>query len=406
MAPVTVLVGHPAGNPNSHQAALAYFEAGQLAAFCIPWMPSSLTLSVLDRIGPWKPLARRLSRRHFPPLVDAPKIQGRLGEWLRLLTRTWGGGDERLSYQANDWLMRKMTCECRWPDITAVHAYEDCSLWQFAEAKRLGKACIYDMPIGYYSAWKDTEAVLARQYNDWLPLGGLSSSRYVRPEQKREEMNLADITLVPSSFVEKTIRAFHPYKLLARTPYGVDLDFWTPGEKGQEPEPLRFIYAGQLSLRKGIPGLLEAWEGAALRNAELDLVGAWQLAESKRVSLPKGVRWLPPCSLESLRERYRAAHVFVFPSYFEGFGLALIEAMACGLPAIASEATAGPDIMTEACGRLIPTGNLDALVEGLIWFNRNRKSLPTMRHAARSQAKRYTWKNYRRSVTEAVGGFL
>lgn len=251
-----------------------------MAAFCIPWMPSSLTLSVLDRIGPWKPLARRLSRRHFPPLVDAPKIQGRLGEWLRLLTRTWGGGDERLSYQANDWLMRKMTCECRWPDITAVHAYEDCSLWQFAEAKRLGKACIYDMPIGYYSAWKDTEAVLARQYNDWLPLGGLSSSRYVRPEQKREEMNLADITLVPSSFVEKTIRAFHPYKLLARTPYGVDLDFWTPGKKGRSRNPCDLSTQGNYRSAREFRACLKRGRGrrCAMRSWISSGHGSWRRA--------------------------------------------------------------------------------------------------------------------------------
>jgi hypothetical protein len=124
-----------------------------------------------------------------------------------------GRGDERLSYEANDWLMRTMRRECRRATVTAVHAYEDCSLWQFQEARRLGKACIYDMPIGYYPAWEQIEAQLAHKYVDWLPPGGLPSNRYVRPQQKREEMDLADLVLVPSSFVAETIRAFHPHKV-------------------------------------------------------------------------------------------------------------------------------------------------------------------------------------------------
>jgi glycosyltransferase involved in cell wall biosynthesis len=401
-----ILFGHPTGSPFSHNAALAHFETGRLERFCVPWMPSERTLHLLDRIEPLRAMTQRLSRRHFPPLAKAPKSQGRTGELRRLLIRAAGWGDDRLANEANDWLMRTMTRECRRPGVTAVHAYEDCSLWQFAEAKHLGKACIYDMPIGYYPAWETIEAELARGYVDWLPIGGLPSSRYVRPEQKREEMNLANLVLVPSSFAEVTIRTFHPYKVLARAPYGVDLDFWKPAQKEERAGPLRFIYAGQLSLRKGIPILLEAWNKAALRDAELELVGSWQLADSKRSRLPCGVTLRPPCSAQALRDRYHAADIFVFPSYFEGFGLVLLEAMACGLPAITSGATAGPDVMTEACGRLLPTGNLDALVESMRWFDKNREKLPDMSRASRAQATHYSWENYRRCVAEAVAPFV
>jgi glycosyltransferase involved in cell wall biosynthesis len=369
-------------------------------------MPSATTLRVLDSIEPLRAMTQRLSRRHFSPLAKAPKIQGRAGELRRLLIRAAGLGDDRLSNEANDWLMRTMSRECRRPRVTTVHAYEDCSLWQFVEARRLGKACIYDMPIGYYLAWKATEAELARQYIDWLPIGGLPSSRYVRPEQKREEMNLADLILVPCSFAEVTIRTYYPHKVIARAPYGVDLNFWKPTGKERGTGPLRFIFAGQLSLRKGTPSLIEAWKKAALRDAELELVGAWQLADSKRSSLPCGVTWRPPCSAQALRDRYRAADIFVFPTYFEGFGLVLLEAMACGLPAITSGATAGPDVMTEACGRLVQTGNLDALVESMRWFDKNREKLPAMSRVARAQAESHSWENYRRRVAEAVAPFV
>lgn len=403
---MSILFGHPSGNPNSHHAALAHFEARRLEAFCVPWMPATTTLTALRLLPFARSMVERLSRREFSGLAEVPKVQGRLGEWRRLLTRAAGRSDEGLSYEANDWLMRTMRRECRRPGVTAVHSYEDCSLGQFIEARRLGKANIYDMPIGYYPAWEETQAGLVKKYAEWLPEGGLPSSAYVRPEQKRREMELADLVLVPSSFVESTIRAFHPEKRLARAAYGVDLEFWRPGPVLRSDRPLRFLYAGQISLRKGIPLLLRAWECANLRDARLDLVGVWQLSEDKRALLPQGVHLWPPCSREALRERYWDADVFLFPSHFEGFGLVLLEAMACGLPAMASEATAGPDVLTSGCGRLHQSGDLDALVAGLQWFSDRRDRIPEMAKEARDQAGKLTWQSYRRSVSEAVAPFV
>jgi alpha-maltose-1-phosphate synthase len=402
---VSVLFGHPSGNPNSHNAALAHFEAHQLEAFCVPWMPSPVTLQFLEKVAPL-PVARRFRRRYFPALAEAPKIQGRVGEMCRLITRGFGHGNESLSYEANDWLMSTMSRECRRVGVRAVHAYEDCSLWQFQEAKRLGKACIYDMPIGYYPAWEHTQAELARKFVDWLPAGGLPSSLYVRLQQKRQEMELADLVLVPSSFVAETVRPFYPNKVLSLAPYGVDLEFWRADPRIGGAEPLRFIYAGQISLRKGIPTLLLAWEKAALRSAELHLVGSWFLSDSKRASLPRGVTYVSALSPEALRDQYCRGHVFVFPSFFEGFGLVLLEAMACGLPAIASTATAGADVLNESSGRVLPVGDLDSLVDALRWFDQNRTSLPAMSCAARKQAEKCTWERYRRAVSEATAGFV
>jgi glycosyltransferase involved in cell wall biosynthesis len=323
-----------------------------------------------------------------------------------LIIRAFGRDDGALSYEANDWLMHTMRKESRRGRVRAVHSYEDCSLWQFQEAKRLGKACIYDMPIGYYSAWEQTQADLARRFVDWLPAGGLPSSRYVRPQQKKQEMELADLVLAPSTFVADTVRQFYPNKKLALAPYGVDLEFWRAGERKDAPEVLRFIYAGQMSLRKGIPMLLRAWERAALPSAELLLVGSWYLSEALKASLPRGVIYTKAVSSDALRDHYRRAHAFVFPSFFEGFGLVLLEAMACGLPAIASTATAGADVLTEASGRVLPVGNEDSLVDALRWFDQHRHHLHAMGRAARTQAEQCTWERYRRAVIEATAAFL
>ncbi|MBI3878486.1 MAG: glycosyltransferase family 4 protein, partial [Verrucomicrobia bacterium] len=356
------------------------------------------------QLKPLRPMVRRLSRRVFAPLEAAAKVQGRPGEFRRLFVRALGRGDEGLNYEVNDWLMRTMARECRRPSVSAVHCYEDASLWEFQEAQRLGKACLYDMPIGYYPAWEETQARLAAEFRDWLPAGGLPSSRWARPQQKREEMELADLVLAPGSFVKKTITKFLDKKI-ALAPYGVDADFWRPPAEPRREGPLTFIYAGQVSIRKGAPVLIEAWRRAALKDARLELTGLWQLAPEKLRTLPPGITHRGPCSREELREVYRRADVFVFPSFFEGFGLVVLEAMACGLPVIASDASAGPDVLDEQTGRVIAAGDTDALVESLRWFAANRDRLPAMRAAARAKAERSTWEHYRQCVADAVAPF-
>jgi alpha-maltose-1-phosphate synthase len=401
---MSVLIGHPTGNPNSHNAAAAYLEAGLLECFCVSWMPSAKTTGILKSLRPLRSSAQRLERRHFPLLSRAPKVQGRVREIYRLLMRAFVLNDYPYE-RANRWLMRTMAQECHRSMVTGVHAYEDCSLWPFMEAKRLGKACVYDLPSCYYPAWEKLQTELRQKYSDWMPPDRLSAYD-VRLEQKRKEMELADLILVASRYVEDTVLEFHPNKDVARTPYGIDVEFWAPGPTRKDPSPLRFIYAGNVSVRKGIALLIEAWSKAALRDAELTLVGPWGLSESKFRSLPAGIRWVPPCSSQALRDRYRQANVFVFPSYSDGFGLVLLEAMACGLPAIASENSIGPEIITADCGFITSPGELDQLVELLRWCDRRRDELSLMGRHARSQAARWTWSNYRSLVIGAVSKLI
>lgn len=404
---MSILFGHPTGNPNSHQAALAHFESGRLEAFCVPWMPTRRELEVLKRIPTLENWTTRLERRSFSPLLEAPLIEGRIGEWMRMAKRFLSNeaiSSEALAYDANDWLMKTMSHECARPTVTAVHSYEDCSLLQFQEAKKRGKTCIYDMPIGYYPAWEETQNRLMTEFGDWLPSDGPPSKRYVRPAQKKKEMELADLVLTASSFTANTVSRFQE-KRIAVARYGVDSDFWRPAENVQRDGPLRFIYVGHCSIRKGTPVLLQAWKNAGLKDSELLLIGPWQLADKMRSNLPKNVTHVPPQSRINLREFYQSSDVFVFPSFFEGFGLVLLEAMACGLPVLASEATAAPDIVDGTVGKVIPAGDVNQWSENLREICVRRDELPQMKKAARRKACGFTWKSYREAVSVAVKPF-
>jgi glycosyltransferase involved in cell wall biosynthesis len=407
LAPEGVLIGHPTGTPFAHHGALAHLERNRLTAFCVPWMPSRNQLRVLRRLGMPSPWLKRLERRRFEPLLEAPKVQGRWREVGRLSSRVVLGPRvaAAVTRNANRWVMDTMSRELERLGAGIVHSYEDCSLRQFRVARRLGRRTVLEQPIAYYRAWRETLARLTREHESWA--GSAETSAQIgSAEQKDEELRLAELVLAPSRYVLDSLPDWYR-GARALAPYGVDLDFWTPAEGPRRPPgALRCLYAGHLSMRKGTPLLIEAWRAAALPNATLDLVGPWLLAPDKRRTLPANVRVFPPASPEALREHYRNADLFLFPSYFEGFGLVILEALACGTPVIATTATAGPEVLSEQAGAVFEAGSLDELVALLCRYSAQRDGLEVMRSHARRNAERCGWSHYRERVSEAIDSLI
>jgi glycosyltransferase involved in cell wall biosynthesis len=77
------------------------------------------------------------------------------------------------------------------------------------------------------------------------------------------------------------------------------------------------------------------------------------------------VEWLGELSAEGLRDTYAQADVFVLPTYFEGYGMAVAEAVAHGLPIISTRTGAIPDLVDEHSGWLVDVGDEDGLREAL-----------------------------------------
>ncbi|MEY5012282.1 MAG: hypothetical protein RLZZ253_3421, partial [Verrucomicrobiota bacterium] len=174
------------------------------------------------------------------------------------------------------------------------------------------------------------------------------------------------------------------------------------GSQWGQPRGLRFLFVGNCSVWKGVPLLLEAWADAGLSEAELVLVGGWRLSDRVRSELPSNVRTVSPVSSKELRRIYRGSDVLVLPSQFEGFGLVILEAMASGLPVIASDATAAPEIVDPDCGWVLSHSEKSAWVEALRNCAANRGRLAGMGTAARVRASQFGWDRYREALTDAV----
>ncbi|MCA1644902.1 MAG: glycosyltransferase family 4 protein [Chloroflexi bacterium] len=135
------------------------------------------------------------------------------------------------------------------------------------------------------------------------------------------------------------------------------------GRLGFDPDPRRpyVLFVGTLEPRKNLPLLVEAFAQMQRRlDAQLVIVGArgWLdepiFAAHARSGLGDAARFVGSVGEEDLAVLYSHAGVFVLPSLYEGFGLPVLEAMACGAPVVASNAGPLPEVAGDAAVLLKP----------------------------------------------------
>jgi glycosyltransferase involved in cell wall biosynthesis len=139
------------------------------------------------------------------------------------------------------------------------------------------------------------------------------------------------------------------------------------------PRPY-LLFVGNLEPRKNLPGLLDAFRIVRRRrSAPLDLAVAGQVGwlSEDLVSalgdedLRDSVRTLGYVSAEDLPALYSGAEAFVFPTFWEGFGLPVLEAMACGTPVVTSNTSSIPEVAGDAAV-LVDPKSVDSIAEGIL----------------------------------------
>ncbi|MEK7465646.1 MAG: glycosyltransferase family 4 protein [Patescibacteria group bacterium] len=222
----------------------------------------------------------------------------------------------------------------------------------------------------------------------------LSSPRLV--EKAIQEYKETDYLSVPSLYIKNRFLAFGiPEERIIHIPYGVDLSAFRQVPK--EDKIFRVIFAGGMSLRKGVHYLIQAFTELKLPNSELFLVGG--LTEQIKPIFKKyegHYTWVGHKPQAELYKLYSQGSVFAFPSLDDGFGAVLVQAMACGLPAIASTNTGGPDIIEEGKeGFIIPIKDVEALKEKILFFYKNPQAVVAMGQAAKQRVTSgLTWDDY------------
>ncbi len=192
-------------------------------------------------------------------------------------------------------------------------------------------------------------------------------------ERSKAMMAEVDFVLSPSRYVTQSFldRGFQPEQIL-RTVYPVDLSLFrpaaTPRPKGR---PLTLINTGSLSLRKGTPYLLEAFQIVRRRHPSARLLLTRVIQSEVRSVLDRfrdlPIEWAPALPHEQLAERLRGADLFVLPSLEEGLVRTALEAMACGLPAILTPHCGANDYIEPGRnGEVVPIRDPQATAEAML----------------------------------------
>jgi glycosyltransferase involved in cell wall biosynthesis len=292
--------------------------------------------------------------------------------------------------------------------FTGVYAFEDGALESLTAARELGLSGFYDLPIGY---WRTARKLLEGEFErmpEWSnTLTGFQDS----PEKlarKDAELAAAQKIIVASSFTASTLKDY-PAKLASPivVPYGFpaissESDRPLRGPVTKE-KPLRLLFVGGLSQRKGIADLFAA---VNILGASVSLTVIGNKAVQNCPALDKELarhRWILSLPHEKVLEEMRAHDVLVFPSLFEGFGLVITEAMSQGTPVVTTERTAGPDLITHGeNGWLVKAGSTEALVQQLEELVKNPEAVQAAGIEAQKKAATRPWSVYGRELAAAM----
>lgn len=272
------------------------------------------------------------------------------------------------------------------------HGWAGMSLWSMRRAKKFGAITILDRASSHILT---QNRLLQEEYQKWGIRKTPIHSWIIK--KQLQEYQEADYIFVPSEFAYQSfIENGIDVRKLRLIPFGVNMRDGQRVTRNGGERRFKILYVGQISMRKGVQYLLQAWLSLNLENAELILVGAVD-SEFKRV-LDKFMS-----ELDQLRVTltgftdptpyYQSADIFVFPSIEEGSALVTYEALAAGLPVVTTF-NSGSVVRNGVEGVIVPIRDLIALEKAILQLYKDESLRKQMSQAAIKRAKDYTWFEY------------
>jgi starch synthase len=291
------------------------------------------------------------------PVIRADHLQNLYLAALRL--RAPNAVSETLAHAAKTWLDRRSTAPALESDLFLCYSGAGLRTLERLRGTRV---------VGAVEAVNCHVAVQERIMREEcrqlrLPLTGFPSAEVAR---RRREYDLADAILCPSHFVKQSfVGEGFPADRVHVVPYGI------PKPNGFTPAPtpadgvFRVLYVGQLTPRKGVRYLLDAFARLRHPHKELLVVGPRSTPSGlEGARIPENVRFAGVLRGDDLARAYAEAAVLVLPTLEEGLALVLGEAMAHGTPVIATVNSGGADLFRDGEeGFLVPIRDPAALAD-------------------------------------------
>lgn len=394
-----VIALDPGFLPTTRQMALAL--ADRLTDYYTPYASSGEShLLTLPRIGP------ELARRKLPPeLAGKARLVETGTELLRLsLIRAHVRNfDYQLMWRRNAALDAHVPAAVP-AGATVIAQYGGCKQ-TFKRARVLYGRTVLDHPIARHQQGRELLDEEARHRPDFADTIDERGSRLDQRHLERidAEVELADMIVVGSKFAAASFAGVVPADRIKVIPYGVDLAAFAPRGDTHRPGPLKVLFAGQVTQRKGIGYVLDAMRLLDPEKFELEIVGRVRGSGAglrQYEGLFQHRSALRPAEMPSM---YRKADVLVLPSIVEGSALVVLEAMASGLPVVVT-ANAGADAVRDGVdGFVVPLRSPEAIAERLSTLEADPALRARMGAAARERAQEFGWEAFRREFRRTLG---
>ena len=226
----------------------------------------------------------------------------------------------------------------------------------------------------------------------------------------------AKVVALDSEFTAREVKRYYPQVSTKGvvTWLGIDRRFEQPATTQDDRQVLGqyglqapYILAiGNIHPRKNLTRLLEAYRQLGTSNAAMPRMvwiglPRWKSAHLIREALDAGVilpGYVPPEDLPAL---YRGAAVFVYPSLYEGFGLPVLEAMACGTPVICSNTSSLPEVAGDAALMVDPY-DVNALARALRQILADQQLVSVLRQRGYQRMQRFSYADTARTLYRAL----
>jgi glycosyltransferase involved in cell wall biosynthesis len=347
----------------------------------------------LDRFCPQSfkrgALSRLLNRRVPPELVG--KLHTFDWEFLRYLVRQkWAGSNPVKRYQALDTFHQEFSQSMIRKGLgQATHVFcMQAEGFDFIEfAKKQGLVVVTDVYISPI-----VNKILQIERERYPGLESETPSENLQRDEAvfRRICEVTDVFIAPSQFVLDGLREFGVSRERCNLiPYAVDNSWFN---LNNSPIKNRILFVGAAGLRKGIHILGMAAQKLNRENYEFRIAGSVSDV-IRNHEITKKLRFLEQIPRAEIQHEFAQADIFVLPSLAEGSAGVIYEALAVGLPVIATKA-AGSVVRDGIEGFIVPEGDSEALAERIEELLENRELRDRMASAARVRAMDFTWDKY------------